>query len=886
MVEVQPPGLPAGFVTFVFTDIEGSTRILKRLPRQAPQVFERHDEIIRSALASHHGHEVNTDGDAFFAAFATVDDALAACADAQRSLAAEPWPEEGTVRVRMGVHAGVAAPRNDDYLALAVHQAARVVAAAHGGQIVVSETALDDAREPAPGAVVPLGRFRLRDFDEPEVLFRLDPASVPVVDRSVQAMPASGHNLVRPPTSFIGRDRTVEEVAALVSQSRLTSLTGPGGTGKTRLATEVGLHVAGDWPDGVWLVELADLADSTLVPAAIADSLGLAPTAGSDGWPEVLAWARASSSLLIVDNVETHVPVCAQLLSELVAFDGISILTTGREPLQIAGEVVYRVDTLPTPADDAEPEAVREAPAVRLFADRARAKRPDFDLDDASTPDVARLCVRLDGLPLAIEIAAARLGVLSVGEILEGLDDRFGLLRTTDRSLPERQRALSALLSWSYELLDPAEQTTFRRLAVFGGSFTVDSAVAALEDPELSADDVPELVWALVDKSLVVADLVESGTRYRLLETVRDFALQLLVEHGEVGATARRSAAALLDRVGPWFVADRGWIGEVGVELPNIRSLIDRLELQDQELAQALACSLAEHHNALQSNATGIEELTRAATALGAPTPTRVAMLTALADLHLRHADTTRAEELLRDAASLQSELGPPKWNDACVERTRGEILCRAGEYQAASEVARRALDGGLSPFGQARMWNLQGIAAYAQADMGAAFAAFQRELELLEQLGLEGKIAGAQGNLAEVAMHAGDDVTAATHQRSCLDLALAIGQPVMLAYSSLVAARLASHLDDWELAARLQASAESELLAAGHTLYPADQTVREKLRSEAIEHIGEAAFAAAERAGAPLGPVDAATLAAEVFTTVCAQSPTTQRTTDQRNLP
>jgi predicted ATPase/class 3 adenylate cyclase len=866
--------LPSGRVTFLFTDIEGSTKILKRLPHTAADLFERHNDIVRHALRRHTGHEIRTEGDSFFVAYDDADEALASCSSVQADLAAEEWPDGGTIRVRMGLHTGTAAPRGQNYVALAVHQAARISSAAHGGQVIVSDATLAELRRPAPGNVVPLGKFRVRDFDEPPLLYRLDPVGVPVVDRPIRALPAGGHNLVRPPTSFVGRDREMAQIASLLQTGQILNLVGPGGTGKTRLAIEVGLHAADDlhsgddWSDGVWLVGLADVEDGSLVAAAIADALGLAPRA-TDRWPDVISWARDSSSLLIVDNLENHLATCSQLLPELIRQPGVAVLATSREPLQVAGESVFRLGALDLPAVDDEESDVRHSPAVELFVDRARARRADFELDERSVPDVARVCSRLDGLPLAIEIAAARVGVLSVAGILDGLQDRFALLRSSDPTQPQRHRTMTDLLAWSYDLLDPAERIAFRRLAVFGGTYTVASAVDALTDPDLPADDIPELVWSLVDKSLVVADLAENGTRYRLLETVKEFAERHLVEHGEGLATGRRLAASLLARVGPWLTADRQWIGDVGVELANIRSLIALLTPHDQDTAQQLVCSLARYHEAVQSPRNGIEEVSRAMAALDARTSTRVVMLTTLADLHLRCAETTEATELLEAAEELARDVGAPAWNDAAVERTRGEILARAGAYDEAVRVAEQALTRELSLLGQSRMWNLRGIAMYGAGAMSGAFEAFGHELEIYERLGYEANVASAHGNLAELAMQLGRPKEAARLQQLSLDLALEIGQPVMIAFSAIVAARLAAGDGEWALAARLQAAAECELAAASHTLFPADQAELDTLRTSAIEHLGEDAIAVQHQIGIELDVVATAALASQVFTSV-----------------
>ncbi len=512
----------------MFTDIEGSTRLLKRFPDAAPDLFERHREIVRAAIAEHGGCEVSTEGDAFFVAFDSVDQAIAACAQLQRDLASEPWPRDGVIRVRVGVHTGVAVPWNDNYIAMAVHQAARVVNTAHGGQIIATRSTLDGRRTPSPVNESSLGRFRVRDFDEPVELVRLDPIGLPPTERPLRAIPSDGHNLVRLPTSFVGRESVLDEVVAIIAQGFIVSIVGPGGTGKTRLAVEVGLEHAAEWDGGVWLAELADIADPALVESTIADAVGLSPAPDADVRNESLVWARDRRALLIVDNIESCLDACARLLPALAA-SGAAILTTTREPLNVPAEVVWRLDPLGVASPDSDGAVLASSPAVELFVDRARSVRPDFD-PAPHLAAIVRICAHLDGLPLAIEIAAARVKVLTVPEILEGLADRFNLLRSSERHRPERQRTLRGLLQWSYDLLDDDGRAALRRLAAFAGPFTLRSATVALADDDqgsigpasvmLAADDAPELVWSLFDKSLVALDQSGSGTRYRLLESV------------------------------------------------------------------------------------------------------------------------------------------------------------------------------------------------------------------------------------------------------------------------------------------------------------------------------------------------------------------------------
>ena len=371
--------LPSGTVTFVFTDIEGSTRLLKRRPDDAADLFERHNDIVRRAIVGFGGHVLGTEGDAFVVAFDHVDEAIATCARIQRDLSAEAWPPGGEIRVRIGVHSGVAMPRNDNYVALAVHQAARVVNAAHGGQIVATRSTLDGQRAVAPVSEVSVGRFRVRDFDEPVELVRLDVIGAEVVDRPLRVTPADGHNLVRHPTSFVGRQSALDRVADMLTEGFIVSLVGPGGIGKTRLAIEIGFESVAAWPDGVWFVELADVTNSGLVAPRIADALGLGPDPSLDIVADLVTWAAERRALLIADNIETCLEACADLLPRLAAA-GAAVLTTSREPINVPAELVWRLAALDVAASDASAEELAASPGVALFRDRAANVRPDVDL--------------------------------------------------------------------------------------------------------------------------------------------------------------------------------------------------------------------------------------------------------------------------------------------------------------------------------------------------------------------------------------------------------------------------------------------------------------------------------------------------------------------------
>ena len=689
LVQATGSGLPSGIVTFVFTDIEGSTRLLRRLGNRYAEALERHFVLLRRALRDHGGSDMGTAGDSLFAAFPDALAAVEACAEAQRLLGAEPWPGEEPLRVRMGIHTGLASPRNGAYVALAVHQAARVMSAAHGGQVLLSNDTAERLPVPSDVRIVPVGRFRVRDFEDPVRLFALAGPGLAHEFPAVRAVPADGHNLVGPPTSFVGRAGEVEKVAGLLGPGQLVTLTGPGGVGKTRLATEVGLRLAPAWADGVWLVDIAPLQEDSQIGAAVASAVG-APPGDGERWDDAVEFLRQRHALLVLDNCEPLAAACGRAADDLLAAClSCSVLATSREPLGVGREVVFRVGTLSLP--DA---------AVDLFVDRARRVRPELVLDPSTTAVIAAICRKVDGLPLAIELAAARLGVLSLGEILEGLDDRFRLLRTRNPDVPARQQTMEALLEWSDRLLSDQERACLRRLGAFGGGFTLHAAEAPVAAGDLDAYDVPELLWSLVDKSLVVADLTANETRYRLLESVRAFARRQLVDHGEAEAAAVRLARWFIDRIGARRRA-RGWTGETGVELDNLRALVPLLAPVDAELAQEVAVTIGRYLDATQAYRDGIEELTRYVADLATPTPTRVSLLTCLADLHLRTGDVGAADELVVAAEAVRDQVGGlPDWDDVALERIRADRACRVGDYGAAMDVARRALAGPLSPRG------------------------------------------------------------------------------------------------------------------------------------------------------------------------------------------
>ena len=533
--------------TFLFTDIEGSTALLRRLREGLyAQVLADHRSLIRSGLTAHGGREVDTQGDGLFAVFSSPSACLAAVRDMQKALEAHAWAGQEHVRVRMGIHTGEASKTATGLIGLDVHRAARVAAVGYGGQVLMSETAAALVRDslPADAALKDLGVHRLKDLGRPEHIFQLQAPGLkaefpPLRSLGNQALP---NNLPAQLSTFIGRVRELDEVRALVESSRMVTLTGSGGCGKTRLSLQVAAEMLDGTGDGVWLVELAAVSDPDAVPSAIAGALGIASQGGRAAL-EVLLDALAPQDILIVlDNCEHLIDACAKTADALLRrCPRVHLVATSREPLGIAGETIYRVPSLSLPASDGS-VAPESSDAVALFVDRARAQGAGLTVNEKTVPVIVSVCRRLDGLPLAIELAAARLRSLSLDGLHDRLDQRFRLLTGGSRTALARQQTLRATVDWSHSLLNGAEQMLLRRLSVFAETFDLDAAEAVCGFRDIEVFDVAELLGALVDKSLVVAEPAGGALRYRLLETIRQFAEERLAEAGEDEAAVLAAA--------------------------------------------------------------------------------------------------------------------------------------------------------------------------------------------------------------------------------------------------------------------------------------------------------------------------------------------------------
>ena len=582
--------LPTGTVTFLFTDIEGSTRLTQELGDGWPPLLERHRQVARAAWSEQRGIEIGTEGDSFFVVFASAQTAVAAAVAVQRGLAAEPWPPGAEVRVRIGMHTGEGLLSGGSYVGLDVHRAARIANAGSGGQVLLSGStrALVEGSLPDGILLREMGEHRLKALSRPERIWDLVVAGLPAEFPPLRTLNAVPNNLPTQLTSFLGRQREIAEARQLLLDGRLLTLTGPGGTGKTRLSLQIAADATDRFPDGIYFVPLGTITQADLVLPTIAQALGLVDP-GMHALDRLVEHIGPKCFLLVLDNFEQVNDAAPEVAELLMRAPKISVLVTSRSPLRVSGEQEYPVPPLgvPDPSHLPDLEQLSTYESVALFVERAMAVRPDFAITSANAPAVAEVCVRLDGLPLAIELAAARVRVLSPQAIMERLGDRLKLLSGGSRDLPERQQTLRGAIAWSYDLLEEGDQRVFARLAVFAGGGTLDAFERVVFDPDDGADPL-DAITSLVDKSLVRQETELTGEpRFRMLSTIREFAMEQLAERGEDETLAERHAAWVLTLV-------EG--GAATLFGPDQRAILDRYEREHDNIRAALFRAVAHDH--------------------------------------------------------------------------------------------------------------------------------------------------------------------------------------------------------------------------------------------------------------------------------------------------
>src|SRR5829696_4729372 len=586
----QMPELPSGTVTFLFTDVEGSTKLWERYPQAMEASMARHDELLRGVMESSGGFVSKTIGDAFCVAFPSAPHALEAALAAQRALLSEAREQTGPLRTRMALHTGSAEERAGDYFGAPVNRIARLLSAGHGGQILLSSATKELVRDALPegASLRDLGERRLKDLFRPERVFQLLSPELPTTFPPLKTLDARTNNLPSQPTPLIGRERELGGVRELMRTEgvRVLTLTGPGGIGKTRLGLQVGAELLDEFEDGVFFVALATITEPALVPSAIAEALGVVEAADQPLEESLKGYLRPKELLLLMDNFEQVLggaPLVGELLS---ACPELKVLATSRSVLRVYGEQEYPVPPLELPSPGRLPpiDRLSQYEAVRLFIERAKAARPDFSVTDENAPAVAEICIRLDGLPLALELAAARIKLLPPRAMLERLGSRLKLVGGGARDLPERQRTLRGTIEWSHALLEEGEQMLFARLAVFSGGRTLEAIEAVCDAKGDLPVDTLDGVSSLLDKSLLRQEEGPEGElRFVMLETIHEYARERLEASSEAGETRRLHAE--------YFLA---LAEEAGPELSGADQLacLERLESEHDNMRSALAWSL------------------------------------------------------------------------------------------------------------------------------------------------------------------------------------------------------------------------------------------------------------------------------------------------------
>ena len=829
-------GLPTGTITFLFTDIEGSTRLLSQLGERYEGILADHAAVVRQAIAEHGGSEVNTEGDAFFAVFPSAPGAVRATAQAQLQLNAAVGPDDTPIRVRIGLHTGEGRLGGKDYAGMDVNRAARICAAGHGGQVLLSDAtrALVAHDLPAGVSLRDLALHRLKDLPAPEHLWQLDIDGLPADFPALRSLDSRPNNLPLSATPLIGREAELEEVRRLLGERRLLTLTGPGGTGKTRLALAAAHMTLPDYPDGAFFVPLQDAHDRATVASEIAAALGVREKKDRDLEQGVKEHLREHEELLVLDNFE-QVLTAAPLIAELLAIaPRLRIIVTSRSALRLSGEQEYGVPPLRLPdRHDLPPlAALSQYEAVALFIERARAVKSDFAVTNENAPAVAEICSRLDGLPLAIELAAARVKLLAPGAILARLEHSLPVLVGGARDVPDRQRTLHGAIDWSHDLLDESERALFARLSAFSGGWTLEAAdVVCNPAGELGRDTFDGLA-SLVDKSLIqpMPD-GESEARFGMLQVIREFAAEKLAARPDAVDVRRRHAMrmlALAREAEPQLVRSevRRWQELLRRDEENLRTALRwSVELQETEIGMAAAGGLWRfwHYWAEVREGRGwLETLLELPTA-AAPTRARADALSGLAGLVYWQGDPNRAAALYEEALSIYRSLA----DDALIAQTLHASAWTAvagNDFGTARAFAEEALDRyrmANDPAGVANInaWLITGaffMGAGGSAE--AALDALDRAIEVSRELGRPYEMLDWMGSRALIYQRVGDIPRAIDAFMESTRVWYSIGHVGMLPWVK-VLAHLELRRGNAERATRLAAIAERAVEEMGGEL-------------------------------------------------------------------
>jgi predicted ATPase/class 3 adenylate cyclase len=770
---------PTGIVTFLFTDVEGSTRLWEQHPAEMTAVLSRHDTVVREAAEKFGGYTVKNTGDGFLFAFSSARKAAEAAVCAQQILKDQEWDVIGTLRVRMALHSGETEERDNDYFGTTVNRAARLLSAAHGGQVLASSVARQLMHDDPPDEISfrYLGQHRLNDLTRADHIFQILAPGLPDNFPALRTLDFRPNNLPVQSTSFLGRQKDLGDIEVLLERARLVTLIGTGGVGKTRLALEVAGRVLGRFPDGVWFIDLAPLTNPDLVSQTVSSVLSVQERQGESTETTLLESLRHKEILLILDNCEHVIEACARLCDGLLkTCPKVQILATSREPLRITGETRWQVPTLSVPRDQSGrfPDRLEAFDSVQLFLDRASAIKPGLSLTPENSYWIAAIVRQLDGIPLAIELAAARVNVLSIEQLASRLADRFALLRTGNREALPRQQTLEALISWSYELLTSQEQALFQRLSVFAGSFTIEAVEKVGAGNGIETGDILGLLSQLVEKSLVIVEEDTVAYRYRMLESLRAYARRQLQLNDDEDRYQRQHAQfflSLAEQAKPNLSSED--LKLLRSESDNFRVVLEWSRTHDLETGLRLATALWQVWwlgSQVSEGRFQMERLwDRPLHQVGLDI--QMDALHARGYLAFRDNDFIAARSYFEEMRLLAEEDGDARRILMAV-RALGGMLVEQMDYEAAAVLLRESMrieaelaDAPSSPLARVDL----GLIELVRGDFAESERLFQESLDMAERDNDQWRIAMAHASLGLVAV-AQDSTSAA---RAHLDLSL-----------------------------------------------------------------------------------------------------------------
>jgi len=862
----------AGLVTFLFTDIEGSSRLWEQVPERMRSALARHDALARGAVERHGGRVVKMLGDGMHAAFDVPSDAVQAIVELQLALAETSGTNELPLRIRCGLHVGDVERREGDFFGSAVNRAARIMSVAHGGQVLLSHAVAEQVAGKLPAGITlrDLGTVRLRDLARPERVFQLLHPKLRQDFPALRSLESTPNNLPQQVTSFVGRDRELAELRRLLGTTRLLTLLGPGGIGKTRMALHAAAEALDDYPDGVWFVDLAPLSNPHLVVQATASVLGLKDEAEHSLIDVLLRYIADKRMLLVLDNCEHLLHACAELIAQMLrAAANVRVLAGSREPLRIGGETIFPVPALVFPDERTQVTAatLERYEATRLFVHRAKASNPGFEVTERNANVVVDICRRLDGIPLAIELAAARVRALSVDTIAARLSDRFRLLTSGDQTALPRQQTLRALIDWSYDLLLPAERLLLDRLSVFAGGWTLDAAETVGADDDLDRANVLDLLSNLVDKSLVALDAV--GSRYRLLETVRAYAKARLDRSSNASAVRSRHLEYFVDFAETSRVALSGpeqvkWLQQLDQERENLLAAHEWAShaANGGELGLRLAYALVTYWFIRGQSGLWLRLIAEALERPGAQARSR-ARSRALFAAGQQFCFTGRYEQaqgLLEESLAIGRELDDRDHIAGVLQPLgmaafgRGDRVSARRHMQDAVDLARtlgsrRELAAALN--GLAQILRVDG-------DLDRAEPLYKDVVSLAREEGDRDSVAIGLLNLAMLNLARGDADRARAMLKEIFEIAMQTGSKPVVQSALDVAAGYCVVIARYTEAARLFGAAQAQIASTGLQRDPADEACLLPLHERARDRLGPDAFTRAESAGNALSYEDA----------------------------